>query len=140
IGLETITISSPIASSLGQPGFVWALVLAAMGGLLLNLMPCVLPVLSIKAFSLAQHAQSAAREVRIQGLAYTAGVLASFAAIAAVLLGMRGAGSEIGWGFQLQSPLFVALMIYVLFAVGLNLSGVFSFGDRIPRVPGAFST
>ena len=144
IGLETITISSPIeptaASSLGQPGFVWALVLAAMGGLLLNLMPSVLPVLSIKAFSLAQHAQSAAREVRIQGLAYTAGVLASFAAIAAVLLGMRGAGSEIGWGFQLQSPLFVALMIYVLFAVGLNLSGVFSFGERIAGVAGEFST
>jgi len=143
-GLETITISSPIepaaASSVGQLGFVWALVLAAVGGLLLNLMPCVLPVLSIKAFSLAQHAQSAAREVRIQGLAYTAGVLASFAAIAAVLLGMRGAGSEIGWGFQLQSPLFVALMIYVLFAVGLNLSGVFSFGERIAGVAGEFST
>ena len=143
-GLETITISSPIepaaASSVGQLGFVWALVLAAVGGLLLNLMPCVLPVLSIKAFSLAQHAQSAAREVRIQGLAYTAGVLASFAAIAAVLLGMRGAGSEIGWGFQLQSPLFVALMIYVLFAVGLNLSGVFGFGERIAGVAGELST
>jgi thiol:disulfide interchange protein len=143
-GLETIAISSPIeaatASSLGQLGFVWALVLAAAGGLLLNLMPCVLPVLSIKAFSLAQHAQSAAREVRVQGIAYTAGVLVSFAAIAAVLLGMRSAGSEIGWGFQLQSPLCVAVMIYVLFAVGLNLSGVFSFGERIAGAAGELST
>jgi thiol:disulfide interchange protein DsbD len=103
-------------------------------------MPCVLPVLSIKAFSLAQHAQSAAREVRVQGIAYTAGVLASFATIAALLLGMRAAGSEIGWGFQLQSPLFVALMIYVLFAVGLNLSGVFSFGERIAGAAGELSS
>jgi thiol:disulfide interchange protein len=139
-GPQAITISTPIehltANSLGQFGFVWALVLAFAGGILLNLMPCVLPVLSIKAFSLAQHAQSAAREVRAQGVAYAAGVLASFAAIAALLLGMRAAGAEIGWGFQLQSPLFIALMVYVLFAVGLNLSGVFSFGERIAGAAG----
>jgi thiol:disulfide interchange protein/DsbC/DsbD-like thiol-disulfide interchange protein len=143
-GPQTIMISSPIepatANYLGRLSFVWALVLAAAGGLLLNLMPCVLPVLSIKAFGLAQHAQSAPREVRIQGIAYTVGVLASFAAIAAVLLGMRSAGIEIGWGFQLQSPLFVAAMIYVLFAVGLNLSGVFGFGERIAGVAGELST
>jgi thiol:disulfide interchange protein len=143
-GRQAIAISSPIkpatANDVGQLAFVWALVLAAAGGLLLNLMPCVLPVLSIKAFGLAQHAQSAAREVRLQGIAYTAGVLASFAGIAAVLLGMRNAGAEIGWGFQLQSPLFVAAMIYVLFAVGLNLSGVFSFGERIAGAAGELSS
>lgn len=143
-GLQAIAIASQIehvaANSLGQLGFVWALLLAFAGGLLLNLMPCVLPVLSIKAFSLAQHAQSAARQVRFQGIAYTAGVLASFATIAALLLGMRAAGLEIGWGFQLQSPLFVAGMIYVLFAVGLNLSGVFSFGERIAGAAGEFSS
>jgi thiol:disulfide interchange protein len=143
-GPEAITISSPIeqvaTNSLGQLGLVWALVLAFAGGVLLNLMPCVLPVLSIKAFSLAQHAQSAAREVRVQGIAYTVGVLASFATIAALLLGMRAAGTEIGWGFQLQSPLFVALMTYVLFAVGLNLSGVFSFGERIAGAAGELSS
>jgi len=143
-GPQAITISSPIehvsANSSGQLGLVWALILAFAGGVLLNLMPCVLPVLSIKAFSLAQHAQSAAREVRVQGIAYAAGVLASFAMIAALLLGMRAAGTEIGWGFQLQSPLFVALMIYVLFAVGLNLSGVFSFGERIASAAGELSS
>ena len=143
-GPQAITISSPIehvsANSSGQLGLVWALILAFAGGVLLNLMPCVLPVLSIKAFSLAQHAQSAAREVRVQGIAYAAGVLASFAMIAALLLGMRAAGTEIGWGFQLQSPLFVALMIYVLFAVGLNLSGVFSFGERIAGAAGELSS
>jgi thiol:disulfide interchange protein DsbD len=143
-GAQAITISSPIepatGNDLNQLAFVWALVLAAAGGLLLNLMPCVLPVLSIKAFSLAQHAQSAPRAVRLQGIAYTAGVLLSFALIAAVLLGMRSAGNEIGWGFQLQSPLFLAVMIYVLFAVGLNLSGVFGFGERIAGAAGELST
>jgi thiol:disulfide interchange protein DsbD len=107
---------------------------------LLNLMPCVLPVLSIKAFGLVQHAHSARREARIQGLAYTAGVLVSFAAIAAILLGVRAAGTQIGWGFQLQSPMFVAVMIYVLFAVGLNLSGVFSFGERFAGIASEFSS
>ena len=143
-GPEAIMVSSPIEPVTqklsGQLAFAWALVLAFAGGVLLNLMPCVLPVLSIKAFSLAQHAQSAAREVRVQGIAYTAGVLASFATIAALLLGMRATGAEIGWGFQLQSPLFVALMIYVLFAVGLNLSGVFSFGERIAGAAGELSS
>jgi thiol:disulfide interchange protein/DsbC/DsbD-like thiol-disulfide interchange protein len=143
-GPQAIMVSSPVEpvmeKSSGPLAFAWALVLAFAGGVLLNLMPCVLPVLSIKAFSLAQHAQSAAREVRIQGIAYTAGVLVSFATIAALLLGMRAAGAEIGWGFQLQSPLFVALMIYVLFAVGLNLSGVFSFGERIAGAAGELSS
>jgi thiol:disulfide interchange protein DsbD len=143
-GPQAVTISSQIeratANSSNQLGFVWALILAFAGGIFLNLMPCVLPVLSIKAFSLAQHAQSAAREVRLQGIAYTAGVLLSFATIAALLLGMRAAGAEIGWGFQLQSPLFVALMVYVLFAVGLNLSGVFSFGERIAGAAGELSS
>jgi DsbC/DsbD-like thiol-disulfide interchange protein len=106
-GPEAIMVSSPIGPiterSSGQLAFAWALVLAVAGGILLNLIPCVLPVLSIKAFNLAQHAQSAAREVRVEGLSYAAGVLASFATIAALLLGMRAAGAEIGWGFQLQS-------------------------------------
>jgi len=143
-GPAAIMISSPIGPVTENPSgmlaFAWALLLAFTGGILLNLMPCVLPVLSIKAFSLAQHAQSAAREVRIQGIAYTVGVLASFASIAALLLGMRAAGAEIGWGFQLQSPLFVALMIYVLVAVCLSLSGVCSVGERIAGAAGELSS
>ena len=149
---RAIMISSPIepAPAAGGFDFIWAAILAVAGGLLLNLMPCVLPVLSIKAFGLVQHAQAAPRMVRLQGLSYTAGVLLSFAGIAAALIALRAAGAEIGWGFQLQSPLFVALMLYVLFAVGLNLSGVFSLGARTaaadgelashPRYAGSFLT
>ena len=144
VGTEAIAISTPIqphtAAVSVERSFVWALVLAFAGGVLLNLMPCVLPVLSIKAFGLVQHAQSGPGAVRAQGIAYTVGVVASFAAIAAMLLGVRAAGTEIGWGFQLQSPLFVALMIYVMFAVGLNLSGVFSVGERIAGVAGEISS
>jgi thiol:disulfide interchange protein/DsbC/DsbD-like thiol-disulfide interchange protein len=141
-GPEAILIASPIEPAAARPAlaFAWALVLALAGGILLNLMPCVLPVLSIKAFGLVQHARSAPREVRGEGLAYTLGVLTSFAAIATALLGIRAAGTEIGWGFQLQSPLFVAAMTYVLFAVGLNLSGVFSFGERIAGATGELSS
>jgi len=97
-------------------------------------MPCVLPVLSIKVLALVQHSRSTPREMRLQGIAYAAGVLVSFAMIACALIGLRAAGAEIGWGFQLQSPIFVSLMIYLLFAVGLNLSGVFSIGSRLTRV------
>jgi thiol:disulfide interchange protein/DsbC/DsbD-like thiol-disulfide interchange protein len=144
IGSEAIAISSPIQPATtnvsSELAFAWALILAFAGGVLLNLMPCVLPVLSIKAFGLVQHAQSAPRAVRAQGIAYAVGVAASFAAIATVLLGVRAAGTEIGWGFQLQSPLFVAVMIYVMFAVGLNLSGVFSFGERVAGVAGDLSS
>jgi thiol:disulfide interchange protein len=137
---EAIAVSTPLdpptANASGGIAFIWAAVLAFLGGILLNLMPCVLPILSVKAFSLVQHAQSAPREVRLQGVAYGAGVFVSFAVIAAALIGFRAAGAEIGWGFQLQSPPFLAAMIYLLFAVGLNLSGVFSFGDRIAGTAG----
>jgi thiol:disulfide interchange protein DsbD len=116
---------------IGGLGLLEALLLAVGGGIVLNLMPCVLPVLSIKALSLVKHAQSAPREVRLQGLAYALGVLVSFGLVAGALIALRAAGAEIGWGFQLQSPIFLTVMIYVLFAVGLSLSGVFTFGDSV---------
>ena len=103
--------------------------LAFAGGLLLNLMPCVLPVLSLKALSLVQHGQSHQSQQRMHGLAYTVGVVLSFVLIAAVLLALRAGGEQIGWGFQLQSPLFIALLIYLLFALGLSLSGLFNVGS-----------
>ena len=115
-------------------GLIAAILLALAGGIVLNLMPCVLPVLSIKVLALVQHSRSTPREMRLQGIAYAAGVLVSFAMIAGALIGLRAAGAEIGWGFQLQSPIFVTLMIYLLFAVGLNLSGVFSIGSRLTGV------
>jgi thiol:disulfide interchange protein DsbD len=107
-----------------------AMAMALAGGLVLNLMPCVLPVLSVKALALVQHAGTGAA-LRRHGLAYTAGVLASFAAVAGVLIALRAGGEQIGWGFQLQSPVVVTVLAYVLFAVALSLSGVFVVGGRI---------
>jgi thiol:disulfide interchange protein DsbD len=110
------------------------LLLAIAGGMILNLMPCVFPVLSIKAIGLVEQAKKHPAAVRAKGLMFAAGVLASMLALAAVLLALRAGGEEIGWGFQLQSPLFVTLMIYLLLAVGLNLSGVFEIGGGLAGV------
>jgi len=110
------------------------MLLAMLGGLILNLMPCVFPVLSIKAISVVEQAKKHPGIVRIKGLVFAAGVISSMLALAAVLLGLRAGGEEIGWGFQLQSPLFVTLLIYLLLAVGLNLSGVFEFGGGLAGV------
>ena len=110
------------------------MLLAMLGGLILNLMPCVFPVLSIKAISVVEQAKKHPGIVRIKGLVFAAGVISSMLALAVVLLGLRAGGEEIGWGFQLQSPLFVTLLIYLLLAVGLNLSGVFEFGGGLAGV------
>jgi thiol:disulfide interchange protein len=125
-----------------------ALLLALAGGIILNLMPCVFPVLSIKVLALMEQAGGAQAEVRRHGIAYTGGVLLAFAALGGALIGARAAGAEIGWGFQLQSPVAVALLAYVLLAVGLSLSGVFHLGSsmqglgqglvRRPGLPGSF--
>jgi thiol:disulfide interchange protein DsbD len=108
-----------------------ALMLALAGGLVLNLMPCVLPVLSVKALSLIGHASRGAAVMRRHGLAYTLGVLVSFAIVAGALLSLRAAGEQIGWGFQLQSPAFVTVLAYVLFVMALTLSGVVTLGGRV---------
>ena len=105
-----------------------AMALALAGGLVLNLMPCVLPVLSVKTLALVKHEGGSA--LRRHGLAYTAGVLASFAVVGGALLALRAGGEQIGWGFQLQSPVVVTLLAFVLFAVALNLSGVFAVSGR----------
>ena len=104
-------------------GLLASLLLALLGGLILNLMPCVLPVLSLKALSLAQSGESRERAHR-HALAYTAGVMVSFAALGALALALRKAGLALGWGFQLQQPLVVALLALVVFAFGLSLSGL----------------
>ncbi len=103
--------------------------LAFLGGLILNLMPCVFPVLAMKAVSLAGG--TARGEVRAHSLSYTAGVLVTFVGLGLVLLAARAGGSAAGWGFQFQSPAFVAGMAWLLFAVGLNLSGVFQIGTGL---------
>ncbi len=114
--------------------FFSAALLALLGGIILNLMPCVFPVLSIKALSLVSHTNQSAAQIRLQGLVYTLGVLASFAVLAVLLILLKAGGAQIGWGFQFQSPLFVLAMAYLMFAVGLSLSGVFFIGGSVAGV------
>jgi len=106
-----------------------ALLLAFLGGIVLNAMPCVFPILSLKLLSLVSQAHGHRSEQLGHGLAYTAGVLASFAALGGALLVLRTGGRAIGWGYQLQTPVFVAVIAYLLFAMGLSLSGVAAFGS-----------
>ena len=102
--------------------------LALLGGTLLNLMPCVLPVLSIKAMGVAEAAAHDARTARRHALLFGAGVLVSMWALVGVLLALRAAGTEVGWGFQLQSPVVVGALALVVFAAALNMAGVFELG------------
>ncbi|PIK71169.1 thiol:disulfide interchange protein [Methylobacterium frigidaeris] len=124
---------APAAPAIGPAeaeGLWQAAFLAFLGGLLLNLMPCVFPVLSIKVLSLVRHSGESPGRVRLHGLAYAAGVLAAFVSLAGLLIALRAGGAQIGWGFQLQSPLVVAGLAYGLFAMGLSLSGVWHLGGR----------
>jgi thiol:disulfide interchange protein/DsbC/DsbD-like thiol-disulfide interchange protein len=157
-GNDTVTVPMEIAANLsgtggseakGSPRFAPApapaaekttaslpvlLAFAILGGLILNLMPCVFPVLSIKAIGLVEQAKKHPAAVRTKGLVFAAGVISSMLCLAAVLLTLRAGGEQIGWGFQLQSPLFVTLLLYLLLAVGLNLSGVFEVGGGLAGV------
>ena len=114
-----------------------ALLFALLGGIALNLMPCVFPVLSLKLVGLASRGSE--HEHRQQGIAYAAGVILSFALLGGVLLILRAGGAAIGWGFQLQSPLVVGLLAYLLFAMGLSLSGVAEFGAGLVGVGSRFA-
>ncbi|MGE0151500.1 MAG: protein-disulfide reductase DsbD family protein [Reyranellaceae bacterium] len=131
--------AAPMAAAGGGRGegisILEAMGLALLGGLLLNLMPCVFPILSMKALSLVQAAAGARREARVHGLLYVAGVLLSFLGVAGALLALRAGGESIGWGFQLQSSWFVLLLAYLIFAIGLNLAGLFDFsGGRLAGI------
>ncbi|HEY2446926.1 MAG TPA: protein-disulfide reductase DsbD domain-containing protein [Rhizomicrobium sp.] len=125
-----------------------ALLFALLGGVILNLMPCVLPILAMKAFAIASTAGRAPREAAHEGFAYGAGAVLSFAVLGAIVLALRAGGEAIGWGFQLQEPAAVAAFALLIFVVGLNLSGVFEVpgigaGESLARrggVAGAFFT
>ena len=111
---------------------VWqTLLLALLGGLILNLMPCVFPILAMKAVGIAHLRGESRGTVRLHAASYTAGVLVAFGGLGGMLLALRAAGIAAGWGFQFQSPVFVAAMAWVLFLVGLNLSGVFQLGSGL---------
>ncbi|HEY3777803.1 MAG TPA: protein-disulfide reductase DsbD domain-containing protein [Rhizomicrobium sp.] len=117
--------------------FALALLFALLGGIILNLMPCVLPILAMKALAIASHSGKSGRAVG-EAFAYGAGAVLSFAALGAVVVGLRAGGQAIGWGFQLQQPLVVGLLALLMFAVGLNLSGLFEVpgfgaGDALAR-------
>ena len=154
ITLKAGTIASPAKTEAGaaaQPalGFAAALLFALIGGLILNLMPCVLPVLSLKALAIAKKSgHERARTARL-GVSYTAGILFSFALIASLLISLQHSGESVGWGYQMQSPVFVTFLAYLLFLVGLNLSGLYDlpvlFGNQAASVndstaKGSFAT
>ena len=131
---NTRAATAPPAVSLG---LLAALIGALLGGLILNLMPCVFPVLAIKVLNFTRHADDH-RSHRLSGLAYTAGVMVSFMALGLLLLGLRAAGESLGWGFQLQNPAVVAGLAALFTLIGLNLAGVFEFGSLLPSGLAAF--
>lgn len=143
--VPAITVDAPVRLAGGStdaggapapPGFLVALLLAGVGGVLLNLMPCVFPVLAIKVLDLLRHVEGDPRAVRRHALAYTAGVLVSMWALVALLVGLRAAGMQLGWGFQLQSPAFVLAVSALLLALALSLFGVFDLGIGLAATAG----
>ncbi len=143
-GRRALSVSAPVVASLGgSAGTVAAaaamdasiggstlaaLGFAFLGGLILNLMPCVFPVLGIKVMGFVKHAHGHPRAMRLQGAMFAGGVLLSFGVLAAIMLALRAGGAQLGWGFQLQSPVVVALLACLFFVLALNLSGLFEWG------------
>jgi thiol:disulfide interchange protein DsbD len=113
--------------------------LAFLGGLILNLMPCVFPVLFLKGLALVNSGNEERHKLRAHGLVYAAGILVSFWALVAVLLGLRAAGATLGWGFQFQSPVFLSLMAGLLFFLGLSLAGQFEIGLTLTSAGGSLA-
>lgn len=114
------------AASTTDVTFLTALLFALLGGVILNLMPCVFPILSMKALSLCEMKGHELKVARRHGLFYTGGILATFALIAGLLLALRAGGSAIGWGFQLQNPMVVLVLAWLFFIITLNLAGFFN--------------
>lgn len=140
---SAMTTTSTDETATANLGVWLALVLAFGGGLLLNVMPCVFPVLSVKILAFVEHggdhsgsggAQNASSVGRKHALVFTLGVLVTFWALAGVLFALRAGGAQLGWGFQLQSPGFVAAVALVVFALALNMSGVFTIGASLTRL------
>ncbi len=115
---------------------LFILIFAFIGGIILNLMPCVFPVLSMKALSLVKLSTHEKSYARKSGLAYTAGIILSFLVIAGALIAFKGAGESIGWGFQLQNPYVVTALSTLLFVIGLNLMGLFEISGRFTNFGG----
>lgn len=129
--LSVIGRTAPQETTKEAIGLFRALILAFVGGLILNLMPCVFPVLSIKILSFVQQAGEDRGRILRHGLVFALGVLVSFWALAGTLIALRAGGALLGWGFQLQSPLFIVLIAAVLFMLSLSLAGVFEVGGSL---------
>lgn len=134
--VETLLADAEAPAPLPQANLtlVLALVFSFIGGALLNLMPCVFPVLSLKILGAAGQGGDDRAEIRKQGFAFGLGVILSFLVLGGVLVVLRTAGAQLGWGFQLQAPIFVAGMAALFFAIGLNLMGVFEVGASLTRL------
>ncbi len=130
----TGTATSPQTNTATAPtnehSLGWALLMALLGGLILNLMPCVFPVLSLKIFAMTGHGDHSP-EVRRQSWVYLLGVVLSFVIVAAVMMALRASGESVGWGFQLQEPLFISLLVYLFFILGLSFSGIVHIGGSL---------
>ena len=128
------TASTGAPAAQAGMSFGLAVLFAFLGGVILNLMPCVFPILSMKALSLANTAGGDRRVAKQSGLLYTAGILVAFAAIGALLLILRARGAQVGWGFHLQSATVNLALALLMLAIGFNLAGVFEFGARLAGV------
>ncbi len=135
----TVPTAPIVAASASAVAVLRIAGLAMLGGLLLNLMPCVFPVLFLKGLALVQSSTEDRRRMRVHGLVYAAGILMSFWAVVAALLLLRAGGRQLGWGFQFQSPVFVALMAMLLFFLGLSLAGQFEIGLTFTSAGGALA-
>lgn len=122
------TAAAAVSGAPRDGGIAYYLLLALLGGMILNIMPCVFPVLAIKITSVVSQAHDDKRKLMMHGLAYTLGVLVSLWMLAAVLLALRAAGGQFGWGFQLQSPWFVYGIVLIMLIFGLNMGGLFEVG------------
>ena len=134
-GSRGIELDLPVTALRSQGlGLAAALLLAFVGGLILNLMPCVLPVISLKVLSFVKHGGERGRAAARQGLLFALGVLVSFWIVAGVLVALRSCGRLLGWGFQFQDPAVVMVTAVLFFLVGLNLFGVFEIGTALTRL------
>ena len=129
-------LEEPALSPFADLGLLAALGLALLGGAILNLMPCVFPVVSIKVLGFIEQARGKPARLRAHGLAFAAGVMVSFWVVAGILLALRAQGEALGWGYQLQSPPVVAALAFLFFVLALNLSGLFQVGSSLQSLAG----
>ncbi len=135
VGTAAVTSAAEAGEAAGGVSILPILAIAVLGGLILNLMPCVLPVLSLKVLSVVGHGGGAPRAVRISFLASSAGIIVSFLLLAAILAGLKAAGGAVGWGIQFQQPWFLTAMVVILVLFACNLWGLFDF--RLPQAVAA---